>query len=128
MPSSESMLDKIVKHYVESLHKNGSNIPDNEKISISEALKSKILQEVFIKFKDSFHAKVRTEAADEKRKILKKFKTTLIIETLVIAFLIGIIVNQVTNLIPEHWFVSTAIIVISLLICVLMVFLTLEKD
>lgn len=128
MPNSESMLDKIVKHYVESLNKNGSNISDSEKASISEALRSKVLQEVFVKFKDSFHAKVKIEVAEEKRKILKNFKTTLIIETLVIAFLIGIIVNQVTSLIPKHWFISTAIIVISLLICVLMVFLTIEKD
>ena len=66
MPSSESMLDKIIKHYVESLNKNGSNIPDSEKISISEVLKSKILQEVFMKFKDSFYAKIRTEATNEK--------------------------------------------------------------
>lgn len=68
------------------------------------------------------------QAEAEKQKILRKFKVTLIIETIFIAFLIGIIVNQVTNLIPNKWIISTSIIIVALLVCVLMVLLTLEKN
>jgi len=53
--------------------------------------------------------------------LLQKVRISLIVETIFIAFLVGIVVNQVTNLIPkQHWRLA---IIISMGLCVFMVIL-----
>lgn len=123
------MIDKIVNHYVMShLSSRGKTFPDNELRSIETGIRTELLKEAYKIFKTDLLKKAQEQAEAEKQKILRKFKVTLIIETIFIAFLIGIIVNQVTNLIPNKWIISTSIIIVALLVCVLMVLLTLEKN
>lgn len=123
------MIDKIVNHYVMShLSSGGKTFPDNELRSIETGIRTKLLEEAYKIFKTDLLKKAQEQAEAEKQKILRKFKVTLIIETIFIAFLIGVIVNQVTNLIPNKWIISTSIIIVALLVCVLMVLLTLEKN
>ncbi len=52
------------------------------------------------------------------------------IEAMFIAFLVGIIVNQVTSFIPAKWIAGIITIVVSLLLCVMILFLNagIEKD
>ena len=106
----------------------GKMFSDDELHSMELGVRTELLQEAFQLFKNSLLNKAQKQAEEEKQKILRKFKITLIIETIFIAFLIGIIVNQVTNLIPNKWVISTIIIIVSLLVCVFMVLLAVEKD
>lgn len=123
------MIDKIVKHYVMSfLSSEGKTFPDDELHIMETGIRTKLLEEACKILKTNLLKNAQEQAEAEKQKILRKFKVTLIIETIFIAFLIGIIVNQVTNLIPNKWIISTSIIIVALLVCVLMVLLTLEKN
>ena len=123
------MIDKIVKHYVMSfLSSEGKTFSDDELHIMETGIRTKLLEEACKILKTNLLKNAQEQAEAEKQKILRKFKVTLIIETIFIAFLIGIIVNQVTNLIPNTWIISTSIIIVALLVCVLMVLLTLEKN
>ena len=123
------MIDKIVKHYVMSfLSSEGKTFSDDELHIMETVIRTKLLEEACKILKTNLLKNAQEQAEAEKQKILRKFKVTLIIETIFIAFLIGIIVNQVTNLIPNKWIISTSIIIVALLVCVLMVLLTLEKN
>lgn len=123
------MIDKIVKHYVMSfLSSEGKTFSDDELHIMETGIRTKLLEEACKILKTNLLKNAQEQAEAEKQKILRKFKVTLIIETIFIAFLIGIIVNQVTNLIPNKWIISTSIIIVALLVCVLMVLLTLEKN
>lgn len=126
MSDSEAMFDNIVKHYVESqFNKTNNNISESEKVYIEQAVRSKVLENAS---KIISRDLAKKEANKEKKKILKKFKITLIIEALIIAFLVGIIVNQVTLFIPVNHIAGITAIVISLLLCVIILFLNIEKD
>ena len=123
------MIDKIVKHYVMSfLSSEGKTFSDDELHIMETGIRTKLLEEACKILKTTLLKNAQEQAETEKQKILRKFKVTLIIETIFIAFLIGIIVNQVTNLIPNKWIISTSIIIVALLVCVLMVLLALEKN
>lgn len=123
------MIDKIVKHYVMSfLSSEGKTFSDDELHIMETGIRTKLLEEACKILKTNLLKNAQEQAEAEKQKILRKFKVTLIIETIFIAFLIGVIVNQVTNLIPNKWIISTSIIIVALLVCVLMVLLTLEKN
>ena len=123
------MIDKIVKHYVMSfLSSEGKTFSDDALHIMETGIRTKLLEEACKILKTNLLKNAQEQAEAEKQKILRKFKVTLIIETIFIAFLIGIIVNQVTNLIPNKWIISTSIIIVALLVCVLMVLLTLEKN
>lgn len=123
------MIDKIVKHYVMSfLSSEGKTFSDDELHIMETGIRTKLLEEACKILKTNLLKNAQEQAEAEKQKILRKFKVTLIIKTIFIAFLIGIIVNQVTNLIPNKWIISTSIIIVALLVCVLMVLLTLEKN
>lgn len=128
MPGSKSMFNNIVKHYVASFIKLETNIPESEKICIEQAVRSEILEDAS---KIISRDLAKKEANKEKKKILKKFTITLIIETLFIAFLVGIIVNQATIFIPVNHIAGITAIVISLLLCIIILllnFLNIEKD
>lgn len=125
MPSSKSMFDNMVKHYVASFIRTKNNIPESEKISIEQAVRSEVLENAS---KIISRDLAKKEANKEKKKILKKFKITLIIEALFIAFLVGIIVNQVTLFVPVNHIAGITAIVISLLLCIIILFLNIEKD
>lgn len=129
MSNPKSMFYNIVKYYVTShLNSKENNLSDSEKIGIEQGIRSEVLKEVHGMLGRDLLDKAKEDANKAKRKIVKKFKITLIIETLFIGFLIGIIVNQVTNLIPRCTHISLAVIIIAFLACVLMVHLGLGKN
>lgn len=129
MSNPNSMFDNIVKYYVTSrLNSKENNLSDSEKIGIEQGIRSEVLKEVHGMLGRDLLDKAEEDANKAKRKIVKKFKITLIIETLFIGFLIGIIVNQVTLFIPVHWIAGVIAIVVSLILCVIILFLNIEKD
>lgn len=119
---THSRLDKVVGYYVR--HACHSGVTDQDELDeIAQAIKMMILEEALPQIAESklneALQKVEEEAKQHKKKLLQDIKITLIIETIFIAFLVGIMVNQVTNLIPkEH---CIAAIIISLLLCGFMV-------
>lgn len=129
MSRSGSMFDKAVKHYVEfQFNKTNNSISQSEKVQIERLVRSTVLEDASKIISRDLAEK---EANKEKKKILKKFTITLIIETLFIAFLVGIITNQVTIFIPVNHIAGITAIVISLLLCIIILllnFLNIEKD
>lgn len=123
-----TMFGKIIKHYVNSNLNNKSKITVQELLKIQSGIQNEVIKEIFQSYKGDLLDKARIKAQEEKRKIIKRVKLSLIIETIFIAFLVGIIVNQVTNFIPCNNFFSIAVIIIALIICLLMVLLTTGND
>ena len=91
MERFEVILDKIINTYVDSLNKskNKDKIPETDRLFVSNSVKSEIQRGFFIKFKNSLLIRAKEEAEKEKRKIINRFKITLIIETIFIAFLVS---------------------------------------
>ena len=128
MPQPETMFDKIVNYYVASRLGKENNLSVSERNSIEKAVRSAVLKDTYQILGKNLLSRAKEEANTEKRRLVKRFKITLIIETIFIAFLVGIIVNQVTNLIPDHWLISAITIIGSLLLCVLMLILNIAKE
>ena len=121
---SQNRLDKVVGYYVRHACHSGVTNQD-ELAEITEAIKMNILEEALPQISEKklneALQKAEEEAKQHKRELLQNIKITLIVETIFIAFLVGIIVNQATNLIPkEH---CLAAIIISLILCAFMVML-----
>lgn len=121
---TQTRLDKVVGYYVR--HACHSGVTDQDELAeITEAIKMNILEEALPQISENklneAIQKAEEEAKQHKKELLQNIKITLIAETIFVAFFVGIIVNQVTNLIPkEH---CIAAIIISLLLCGFMVLL-----
>lgn len=121
---TQNQLDTVVAYYVR--HKFQCDVTNqNEFAEIVEVIKTNILEEALPRISEKKLSeekqKVAEEAKQYKRQLLQKVRISLIVETIFIAFLVGIVVNQVTNLIPkQHWWL---VIIISLGLCVFMVIL-----
>lgn len=126
MKNAEPMLDKIVRHYVISLLNKTNSLSKAEIEEITKGIRSEVIRNTYQNLDRKLLEKAKKEAFFEKQKILNKFKINLIIETLFIAFLVGLIVNQVTNFIDNQP-VSFITIIISLLLCVIFIFLNAKK-
>lgn len=117
-------IDTVVAYYVR--HKFRCDVTDQDEFAkIVETIKMNILEEALPQISEKklseARQKVEEEARQYKKQLLQKVRISLIVETIFIAFLVGIVVNQVTNLIPkQHWWLA---IVISLGLCVFMVIL-----
>lgn len=135
----KSKLDQVIESYVTS------KLNDEEKKNLSivsrfsDALKHELLSDV----NDGIISQMREEATIEvgqykKRKIaeaekesnaiiaeakkhkktlVKKAKRSLIYETILVALLVGIVVNQITSLLPKGFLAAAFISIIALLIC-----------
>lgn len=115
--AGETLLDKVVKYYAH--HKcNPQKISQDELMSILEAFKQQLLKDAIPQIeKDELEkakARVDEEVKSYKRKAFQTLKLSLVIETIFLAFLVGIVVNQVTNLIPSEYWWET--IILSLII------------
>lgn len=134
-----SKFDQVIECYVKSV------LSDEEKgnlTSISRlagALKQDLLSDV----KDEEVKQLRKEAKEDaerykegiiseaenyKKNAIKKVERTLIYEAIFIAFLVGMVVNQATNLVPKSDWWAGGIILGALLICVLLVRAETGKD
>jgi Flp pilus assembly protein TadB len=82
--------------------------------------------------RDQFIRQLKKDACEEakryKKSLFKKVRTSIIIETILVAFLVGLIVNQVTSLLTGYAVSATIIIVVSLLLCILLIWLETGKD
>ena len=121
---AQSQLDKVVGYYVRHICHSG--VTDQEELAaITEAVKINILEETLPQISaqrlTEANRRVEEEARQYKRRLLQNVKISLIVETILIAFLVGIAVNQVTSLIPSQYCLWA--IIISLVLCVLMVML-----
>ena len=123
---AKSRLDRIIEIYAthEQLYNSATSTPE-DKAFVLHILKEAVLSDV----KDEQMKKeIIKEVKSYKQSLFKKVRRNIIIETIFVAFLIGIIVNQVTFLIPEKILVACFTIVISLLVCVLLIMIETEKD
>ncbi len=127
MQNVETMLDKIVRYYVISRLNKTNSLSKAEIENITKGILSEVIKDTCQNLDSKLLEKSKKEAFAEKQKILNKFKITLIIETLFIAFLVGLIVNQATNFIDNQP-VSFTTIIISLLLCVIFIFLNVKKE
>ncbi len=101
----KTLFDRVVEYYAR--HKcNPGNISQEEFSNILGAFKHQVLQDAIPQIEkeelDKAKARVDEEVKSHKRKALQALKLSLIIETIFLAFLVGIVVNQVTNLIPPE--------------------------
>ena len=125
MADIETMFDQVVEHYIQQFRPKGSNISDFEMENIFQSVKKNIRDEVmdFIEEEErkKILNKIEGEAKDYRKKLFRKVKVTIIVETIFVAFLVGLIVNQVTSLIPQVY--CWGVIILSFLACVLLIFL-----
>ncbi len=122
----ETLFDGVVDCYVR--HKCKSDeIPQDEFHNIVEAFKLQLLKDAASQIEKDELEKGKARADEEvkayKRKTFQALKRSLIVEAILVAFCVGIIVNQVTTVIPEVWNYCIGVIIISLLVCVLLVIL-----
>ena len=120
MADTETMFDQVVEHYIQQFRPKGSNISDFEMENIFQSVKKNIRDEVmdFIEEEErkKILNKIEGEAKDYRKKLFRKVKVTIFV-----AFLVGLIVNQVTSLIPQVY--CWGVIILSFLACVLLIFL-----
>jgi len=122
----KTLFDNVVEYYAR--HKcNPGTISQDEYDSILEAFRKKVLEDAIPQFEkeewEKAKARVEAEVKAYKRKALQNLKRSLIIDAILVAFLVGIIVNQVTTLIPEAWYCCLGVILVSFGACVLLVIL-----
>ncbi len=122
----KTLFDRVVEYYAR--HKcTPGNISQDEFNNILGAFKHQVLKDAIPQIeKDELHEaqmRVNEEVRAYKRKAFQTLKRSLIVEAILVAFFVGIIVNQVTNVIPEVWYCCLGAIVISLIICLLLVIL-----
>lgn len=127
-----SKFDQVIESYVKSVL---SDEEKNNPTSISrlaDALKQDLLSDVndeevkqlrkeAKKEADRYKEDIISEAENHKKNIIRKAERSLIYEAIFIAFLVGMIVNQVTNLVPNSGWWAGGIIFGALLLCVLLV-------
>jgi len=125
----EKTLFDIVIDYYARHRSNSSNIPLDELNSIKKTFKHQVAKDAIPWIEkeelEKARARVDEEVKSYKRKALQALKLSLVIETIFLAFLVGIVVNQVTNLIPPEglWIA----IIVSLLVSAFIVYIaTLE--
>lgn len=120
MMSKAFMFDEIVGSYVKNYCQTQGAFSEDQVEVLTNTLKNEILEEATLLINEDNKKKIKREAKNYKRKQLQKLKLSLIIETIFLAFCIGIIVNQVTNLISaDHiWHVIIIFSIISVLIVI----------
>ena len=124
-----SRLDQVIEVFAEheQLY-NPATVAPKEKSFILSNYKDLILSDVRDEEIRQMKKEIQKEAAAYKHSLFKKVRTSIIVETIFVAFLIGLIVNQVTYLLPQSYFWAGSIIVVSLLLCVLFISLESAKD
>lgn len=122
MNKPENMLDTIVADYVKKF-KRAQSIEQTEMEQIIDSIKKQVLADAFPLFEEMELEKAREKAELDvqayKKKLLHRVTVSIIVETIFIAFIVGIIVNQVTELIPDQY--GIVVIVVGILVCVLFV-------
>lgn len=125
---AKSRLEQMLEVYVEHKITNRPVIDPREMASILRAVKEDALEDLRDEQIQQMKREVKKEAKRYKKAQFKRVRTSIIVETILVALLIGIIVNQVTTLLPSDSYAPWAIIVISLLLCVLLIWVETGKD
>lgn len=122
----KKLFDIVVEYYARH-RPNAGNVPQEELNSIIEAFKYQVSKDALPRIEkeelEKAKARVDEEVRAYKRRTFQTLKRSIIIEAILVAFFVGIIVNQVTNVIPELWYCCLGAIVVSLIVCVLLVIL-----
>ncbi len=124
-----SRLDQILESYAVRNHMyDPATASAEDKQFVLDALRELISSDL----RDQFIRQLKKDACEEakryKKSLFKKVRTSIIIETILVAFLVGLIVNQVTSLLTGYAVSATIIIVVSLLLCILLIWLETGKD
>lgn len=136
---ARSKFDQIIESYVKSVLSNEAKSNPDSISRLSDALKQDILSDVAdeevkqlrkkAEQEAELHKKhIISEAEQYKKNIIKKAERSLIYEAIFIAFLVGMVVNQVTNLVPQSGWWAGGIILGALLVCVLLIRAETERD
>lgn len=130
---AKSKLDQILEVYAatnEQLRNLATSTPEDREFTLhilKEIVLSDEKDEQINQMRKEAIKEAKKEAKSYKKSLFKKVRRSIIIETIFVAFLIGIIVNQVTFLIPENTLIAFFTIIISLLICVLFIMIETDK-
>lgn len=122
----KALFDQVVEYYARHRYTGGS-VSQEEFHAIVEAFKRQVAEDAIpyiekAEFEEA-KARVNAEVKAYKRKALRALKRSLIVEAIFVAFFVGVIVNQVTNIIPKLWYCCLGAILVSLIVCVLLVIL-----
>lgn len=116
---SESMLENLTNYYAKH-HFNGSL---DEIQAMSKRLQKDVLDEAYLLISETELQKAREKAKSEvktqKQKWIRRAKLSLVVETLFVAFFVGIIVNQITSWISTEF--SVVVVILSLFACAFLV-------
>lgn len=118
----KTMLDIMITDYVEKFQKD-RYIEQNELEQIHSSIRQQVLTNALPLIEKEAKKAVDNDVKKYKRQLLKKLRISIIVETIFLAFIVGIIVNQVTIYIPKEF--SIFAILFGSLICVLLVILLL---
>lgn len=134
-----SMLDQVIESYIKSLlsdeEKNNlasiSRLAGSLKQDILSDVKDEEIKKLIKEAKndaDRYKENLISEAENHKKKIIRNAERSLIYEAIFIAFLVGMIVNQVTGFVPKSGWWAGGIILSALLVCILLVYAETGKD
>lgn len=136
---ARSKFDQVIESYVKSVLKDEEKNNPASINRLTDALKHelladvsdeeiKLLREEAKKEAERYKEGIISEAESHKKNIIRKAEKSVIYEAIFVAFLVGMIVNQVTNLIPRSGWWAGGIILGALLVCVLLVRAETGKD
>lgn len=116
-----NMLTKVVQYYVSNNVKRNAETVDQE--AITQAVRENIVKDAYDELVAEGKGQVVEEVKQYKRNLLEKLKRTVILETIIIALLVGLVVNQITNLIPVGPLWVLGVCLASVVVGVAMVYL-----
>lgn len=124
----KSKLDQVIEVYAahEQLYNPATSTPADKEFLLN-ILKETVLSDVKDEQINQMKEEAKKEAKSYKQSLFRKVRRNIIIETIFVAFSIGVIVNQVTFLIPENILVACFTIIICFLICVLLIMIETGK-
>ena len=125
---SGTLLKSMVGKYVRSFAEHDSASHKEEELQqIEKAVMKQILDDSLLlieeKTLEEGQEKVRREIADYKRAMMRRLRISLIVETIFLAFVVGIVVNQVTELIPGGWMTRVFVILLAAVVSIFLVLL-----
>lgn len=130
--TSGNGFETVFQHYVEEKIKKAPNVNSKEQKEIIQAFRSKVLEDTERLIRQEYLVTAKKEATEKAKEFERKLKfritVKLICETLFLALLVGLIVNQVTALLSEAGCSAGWVIAISLILCIFFVILAAHES
>lgn len=125
---ASSMFDQVVEAYVKSVLNEEEKKNPSSVDMVANSLKEAILKDLRKDESILLSKEAKEDARSYKKTLIRKVKRTLIYETIFLAFLVGMIVNQATSFVPEKPYFAMGVIVVALIVCALLICAETGKD